>query len=153
MEDTNETAQRSTPPITATTDIDTDLLQTDVDPLAYLPEAPVEPLPTDCCGTGCTPCVMDIYQEELETWLKLKAMSPASRAKWRRQQLSSTEKPCGLKCALSTVEYQKLAVKNVKQVTSDSYVFTFTLPSGFCLGFQTGQHYVLRYMYTVIIMV
>ena len=136
MEDAKETSQH-------TSSIDPNSLKSD--PLAYLPEAPVEPLPTDCCGTGCAPCVMDIFQAELETWLKLKAMSPEERAKWRRQRLSTTEKPCGLKCALSTVEYQTLLVQNVKQVASDSFVFTFTLPSGYCLGFQTGQHYILRY--------
>jgi|GEM_PF-108566 len=29
------------------------------------PVPPREPEPQECCGTGCIPCVMDIYEEEL----------------------------------------------------------------------------------------
>ncbi|KAL5703686.1 hypothetical protein ACHQM5_022211 [Ranunculus cassubicifolius] len=31
-----------------------------------LPPAPEKPLPGDCCGNGCTPCVWDQYYEEHE---------------------------------------------------------------------------------------
>ena len=27
---------------------------------------PEEPLPDDCCGSGCTPCVFDTYYDQLE---------------------------------------------------------------------------------------
>ncbi|MFC0679623.1 oxidoreductase-like domain-containing protein [Lysobacter korlensis] len=30
------------------------------------PIPPEKPLPTDCCGSGCTVCVNDAYAEELE---------------------------------------------------------------------------------------
>ena len=33
-----------------------------------LPAEPEEPLASDCCGTGCTPCVFDLYGEELKAW-------------------------------------------------------------------------------------
>lgn len=115
----------------------------DHDPLGYLPEAPVEPLPTDCCGTGCSPCVMDIYQEELQTWLELKAMTHKARAEWRRQRLVSTEKR-SVKQALSTIDYQSLVVQSITEVTCDTFLFTFGLPAACCLGFQTGQHYLVR---------
>ncbi len=29
------------------------------------PNPPRKPEPHECCGTGCIPCVMDIYEEEL----------------------------------------------------------------------------------------
>ena len=39
------------------------------------PEPPREPAPEECCGKGCTPCVLDVYAEALaryraalETW-------------------------------------------------------------------------------------
>ena len=32
------------------------------------PVPPEKPLPTDCCGGGCSPCVLDTYQEELEDY-------------------------------------------------------------------------------------
>jgi len=30
------------------------------------PEPPREPLPEECCGGGCTPCVFDRYSDALE---------------------------------------------------------------------------------------
>ena len=31
---------------------------------------PRKPEPHECCGTGCIPCVMDIYEEELYEYEK-----------------------------------------------------------------------------------
>lgn len=40
------------------------------------PTPPRKPEPHECCGTGCIPCVMDIYEEELWQYEKdLKAWS------------------------------------------------------------------------------
>lgn len=37
-----------------------------MDPIADpRPRAPEKPLPTDCCGSGCSVCVNDAYEEEL----------------------------------------------------------------------------------------
>ncbi|WP_193568346.1 putative toxin-antitoxin system toxin component, PIN family [Oleiagrimonas citrea] len=30
------------------------------------PQAPEKPLPSDCCGSGCDPCILDAYEDELE---------------------------------------------------------------------------------------
>ncbi len=38
------------------------LLHPDHDPR---PEPPEAPLPSDCCDSGCDPCVHDTYAEEL----------------------------------------------------------------------------------------
>jgi Oxidoreductase-like protein, N-terminal len=44
------------------------------------PTAPRKPEPHECCGTGCIPCVMDIYEEELWQYEKdLKAWEAASK--------------------------------------------------------------------------
>ncbi len=32
------------------------------------PVAPREPLPEECCGKGCTPCVLDTYAEALQKY-------------------------------------------------------------------------------------
>jgi len=32
------------------------------------PEPPVPPEPGDCCHSGCTYCVDDLYQEELDRY-------------------------------------------------------------------------------------
>lgn len=33
-----------------------------------LPRPPREPHPEDCCGSGCEPCIFEIYEERLERW-------------------------------------------------------------------------------------
>ena len=37
------------------------------------PTPPRKPEPHECCGTGCIPCVMDLYEEEL--WEYEKALN------------------------------------------------------------------------------
>jgi len=34
------------------------------------PEPPTRPLATDCCGGGCSPCIFEIYESELERYEK-----------------------------------------------------------------------------------
>ena len=99
------------------------------------------------CGTGCTPCVnvMDIYHDELQTWTTLVAMTPLERAAWRREKLGRLEgRELPVKSALSTNEFTALTVKDIVQVTEDSLVYTISLPDGRCLGYQPGQHCILR---------
>lgn len=43
---------------------------------------PEEPLPSECCGSGCEPCVMDVYQNQLETWKTLQSLTPDQRVKY-----------------------------------------------------------------------
>jgi hypothetical protein len=44
-------------------------------PIPPVPPPPRKPEPHECCGTGCIPCVMDIYEEELFEYEKaLKAL-------------------------------------------------------------------------------
>jgi len=43
------------------------------------PVPPRKPDPQECCGTGCIPCVMDLYEEELWQYEKdLQAWQAAS---------------------------------------------------------------------------
>lgn len=56
------------------------------DPMNVMPEdedpRPIEPaMPDldDCCGSGCSPCVFDLYDEQREAWQQ------ALRA-WRQRQ-------------------------------------------------------------------
>jgi hypothetical protein len=35
-----------------------------------LPPKPDKPADGDCCGTGCNPCIMTLYQMKLRTWKK-----------------------------------------------------------------------------------
>lgn len=33
-----------------------------------VPEPPVKPLPEECCGSGCVPCIFDYYYDQLQVW-------------------------------------------------------------------------------------
>lgn len=33
-----------------------------------LPQMPQEPKQWECCGSGCVPCVFDLYEQELKLW-------------------------------------------------------------------------------------
>lgn len=115
-----------------------------------LPEAPEEPLPSDCCGGGCVPCVMDVYQEQLKQWLELKAMSPSDRVKWMKEQREKEKGSKQKKVAVSLTEYRTFTVEKVDQISDNCFVFTFMLPLDTSLGLSVGQHIVLRYTHKLI---
>ena len=53
----------------------TEVPQDAVPPTDPRPQPPREPEPSECCGSGCVPCVYDnywervaIYEEELREW-------------------------------------------------------------------------------------
>lgn len=50
----------------------------DADAEAWLPLKPVEPLPSQCCGSGCSPCVFDLYYRDLERWETAKTRNDRS---------------------------------------------------------------------------
>jgi hypothetical protein len=43
------------------------------------PQPPVEPQLEDCCRSGCTPCVFDLYSDALERYEK-------ALAQWEAEQ-------------------------------------------------------------------
>ena len=45
-----------------------DISVTDQCPADMLPPEPEKPLDSDCCGSGCVPCVFDIYEQEVKIW-------------------------------------------------------------------------------------
>ncbi|XP_042319204.1 NADH-cytochrome b5 reductase-like isoform X2 [Sceloporus undulatus] len=53
----------------------------------WLSLKPIEPLPSQCCGSGCKPCIYDIYQKELEQWKEAKARKDRSLLTRKKQGL------------------------------------------------------------------
>jgi hypothetical protein len=47
------------------------------------PQPPVRPAPEDCCHSGCTPCVFDLYDAELERYR-------AALDAWERRRKSNS---------------------------------------------------------------
>lgn len=35
---------------------------------AKLPPPPEKPDPSECCGSGCIPCILEVYEDEVERW-------------------------------------------------------------------------------------
>ncbi|XP_053248347.1 NADH-cytochrome b5 reductase-like isoform X2 [Podarcis raffonei] len=102
----------------------------------WLSLKPKEPLPSQCCGSGCKPCVYDTYQDELEQWEKAKAKKDRSLLTRKKQQCSNSE--------LTPETFTAFIISSVDQLAEDTYQYKFELPGNSSLGLSLGQHIVLR---------
>uniref|UniRef100_A0A8C0CVI3 NADH-cytochrome b5 reductase-like n=1 Tax=Balaenoptera musculus TaxID=9771 RepID=A0A8C0CVI3_BALMU len=103
---------------------------------AWLQLRPVEPLPSQCCGSGCSPCVFDLYQRDLASW-------EAARASKDRSLLSGEEtQSCPSK--LSPETFLAFLISATDRLTKDTYLVRFALPGNSQLGLRPGQHLILR---------
>ncbi|XP_042853213.1 NADH-cytochrome b5 reductase-like isoform X6 [Panthera tigris] len=103
---------------------------------AWLQLRPVEPLPSQCCGSGCSPCVFDLYHRELARW-------EAARASKDRSLLSGEEsQSCPSK--LNPETFLAFRISAVDRLTKDTYRVRFALPRNSRLGLRPGQHLILR---------
>uniref|UniRef100_A0ABI7YIG1 FAD-binding FR-type domain-containing protein n=1 Tax=Felis catus TaxID=9685 RepID=A0ABI7YIG1_FELCA len=103
---------------------------------AWLQLRPVEPLPSQCCGSGCSPCVFDLYHRELARW-------EAARASKDRSLLSGEEsQSCPSK--LNPETFLAFRISAVDRLTKDTYRVRFALPRNSQLGLRPGQHLILR---------
>ncbi|XP_077635896.1 NADH-cytochrome b5 reductase-like isoform X2 [Crocuta crocuta] len=103
---------------------------------AWLQLRPVEPLPSQCCGSGCSPCVFDLYHRELARW-------EAARASNDRSLLSG-EEPQSCPSKLSPETFLAFRISAVDRLTKDTYRVRFALPRNSRLGLRPGQHLILR---------
>ncbi|KAL1776894.1 NADH-cytochrome b5 reductase-like [Sigmodon hispidus] len=106
---------------------------------AWLHLKPVEPLPSQCCGSGCSPCVFDLYYQDLERW-------EAARARNDRSLLSGKQSPETQGCStkLSPEIFLAFHISSMEKITKDTYHIRFTLPGNSQLGLHPGQHLILR---------
>ncbi|XP_040216367.1 NADH-cytochrome b5 reductase-like isoform X2 [Rana temporaria] len=98
---------------------------------------PVEPTPAQCCGSGCSPCVYDIYQADLELWEK-------ARDRGDPQILRRTKDKENPSVLLSSEAFRDFKILSVEEETEDTNRYRFQLPPGASLGLNLGQHLVLR---------
>ncbi|KAF4021763.1 hypothetical protein G4228_013774 [Cervus hanglu yarkandensis] len=103
---------------------------------AWLQLRPVEPLPSQCCGSGCSPCVFDLYQRDLARWEAARASK--DRSLLRREETQS----CPSK--LSPETFLAFLISAVDRLTKDTYLVRFALPGNSQLGLRPGQHLILR---------
>lgn len=103
---------------------------------AWLQLRPVEPLPSQCCGSGCSPCVFDLYDQDLARW-------EAARASKDRSLLRGKE-PQSCPSKLSPETFLAFRISAMEKLTEDTYRVQFALPGNSRLGLWPGQHLVLR---------
>lgn len=53
----------------------------------WLALRPQEPSPSQCCGSGCKPCIYDVYEKELAQWERAKAMQDKSLLMGEKEQV------------------------------------------------------------------
>lgn len=54
----------------------------------WLALKPQEPSPSQCCGSGCKPCIYDVYQKELAQWERAKAKQDKSFLMEKKEQVN-----------------------------------------------------------------
>ncbi|XP_007907165.2 NADH-cytochrome b5 reductase-like isoform X1 [Callorhinchus milii] len=99
---------------------------------------PQEPLPGQCCGSGCKPCVFDIYARQLERWEHAKACDD------REQLTGESEAESDPVQVIGAERWSSFQVVRVEQQTVDTSLYRLQLPIGRRLGLSVGQHIVLR---------
>lgn len=103
-----------------------------------LPPKPEEPLSSDCCGSGCTPCVFDIYEEDVKRW------EQQCRAVTERKVKKPPESEAS--GSLSRSVFREFRIKSMQKVTSNCWMYRFSIPDDSVLGLKAGQHLILRYL-------
>ncbi|CAH2311205.1 NADH-cytochrome b5 reductase-like isoform X1 [Pelobates cultripes] len=102
----------------------------------WLSLKPTEPSPAQCCGSGCSPCVFDIYQSDLERWEKAKELGDTSLLSRRKVENSGS--------VLNSETFTAFRLILVERETDDTNRYRFHLPNGSSLGHMLGQHIVFR---------
>lgn len=104
-----------------------------------LPPRPEAPLPSDCCNTGCSPCVHDLYQQDMEDW---KLQCEAIKA---GKPLTTPEKKSQSKVeVIFKARFTEFQLNAKKQISDDTFLFTFLIENEGSLNLEVGQHIVLQ---------
>lgn len=99
-----------------------------------LPPKPKAPHPSDCCGTGCCPCVHDIYEQDMKTW----------RRKCEEIKSGNRESYDESSNAVAPDKWQEFEIVEIKEVSADTYCYTFKLQDDKLLGIKIGQHIIVK---------
>lgn len=94
-----------------------------------LPPKPEKPLDSDCCGQGCTPCVLDLYGEDLKRW---------------EAEVKNGSRPPTSKTFSSSEGYFACTLQGSERLTADTSLYRFSMPPGVAMRAGPGQHAVAR---------
>ncbi|KAG8518943.1 NADH-cytochrome b5 reductase-like, partial [Galemys pyrenaicus] len=115
-----------------------DQREEDDDEEAWLQLRPVEPLPSQCCGSGCSPCVFDLYHRDLARWETARACEDKNLLSGKESQSCPS--------TLSPETFLAFRISAMSKLTEDTYQVRFALPGNSQLGLRPGQHLILRYI-------
>lgn len=101
-------------------------------------EPPIKPDEADCCNTGCKPCILDVYDEQLRKYkaglLKLDLLNKNN--------------------CISPAVYTVFKLTRLKSINGDTAIYTFQYEKPYRgtassvdnlrLSFKPGQHFLLR---------
>lgn len=94
---------------------------------------PLRPEESDCCGSGCSPCIFDVYEQQL------------AKYKESLKNNVSTYNEKNENC-ISKTKYSTFELTSAKILTDDTYLYTFKHEScNNCkLSYNPGQHFLIR---------
>ncbi|XP_072505644.1 NADH-cytochrome b5 reductase-like isoform X2 [Notamacropus eugenii] len=102
----------------------------------WLQLRPTEPLPAQCCGGGCKPCIFNIYYQELSWWEKARAKKDKSLLWTKMEEHRLSE--------LSLETFRAFSISALEPLTDDTCQVRFALPGNEQLGLRPSQHLILR---------
>lgn len=100
-----------------------------------LSRKPRKPAAEECCGSGCTLCVNDIYEQELAIW-ELECM--------RELQYGPNYRESQQGPAISPDCYRSFTLRAVKSITACCSRYVFAVGDAGYLSFTVGQHLIMR---------
>ena len=91
---------------------------------------------SDCCGQGCSPCVLDLYDQELKSWRRAcdlieRGLNPEASSVAPGEEMSPEN-------------YVGCILRDIRSETPACKTFKFDLPRGRALTARPGQHLLLK---------
>lgn len=105
-----------------------------------LPPRPIAPQPSDCCGTGCCPCVHDLYHDDLVQWKKQCAIIKHQALYGSLPKTDSDEVPA----IILPTQYKPFKIIEVTEVSTNCYLYTFLIETACSLPMKIGQHIIAK---------
>ncbi|CAM1321213.1 CYB5RL (predicted) [Pycnogonum litorale] len=100
-----------------------------------LPPKPIEPEESDCCGSGCQPCIFDLYEQELRMWEKQCSILSSST--------TETIRDCEGE-SLCQDEYRFFKLIEIIPAGFNCNIYRFNSSNVVSDQVKIGQHLVLR---------
>lgn len=92
-------------------------------------EPPLKPNESDCCNSGCNPCIFDVYEEQLKKYLN--------------QEPNHTD----VKNCISQTAYTTFRLVGIEPHAQNTFIYTFehiNAKNNLHLFYKPGQHFLIK---------